>query len=239
MNIITINFVSSTLSPVSMNKIIVYTDLHCANCIAKVKPHLDRNSEIRSWSTTTSGSQIALTVEGENLNTQSIHKMLQIEGYSVITKDSASKENSFWNDSTIWKRASFNTLNCLIGCSIGDFAMIIYLQAFHPNINMLNQMILAICAGLCTSITLESVLLKLKEGFNWSMAVKTALGMSFISMVGMELAMNTTDFMITGGKAAFNDAQYWLALVPALVAGFLTPLPYNYYKLKKYNKACH
>ena len=63
--------------------------------------------------------------------------------------------------------------------------------------------------------------------------------MSFISRIGMEIAMNATDFMITGGKAAFNTIQYWLALIPALVAGFVFPLPYNYYKLQKFNKACH
>jgi len=51
--------------------------------------------------------------------------------------------------------------------------------------------------------------------------------------------MNTTDFMITGGKAAFDTYVYWLALIPAMIAGFILPLPYNYFKLKKFNKACH
>ena len=59
--------------------------------------------------------------------------------------------------------------------------------------------------------------------------------MSFISMVGMEIAMNTTDFIFTGGKAAFDDPIYWTALVIALIAGFIAPLPYNYYKLAKYD----
>jgi len=63
--------------------------------------------------------------------------------------------------------------------------------------------------------------------------------MSFISMIGMEIAMNTTDFMMTGGKAAFNTTDYWMALVPAMIAGFLFPLPYNYYKLQKHRKLCH
>jgi len=56
--------------------------------------------------------------------------------------------------------------------------------------------------------------------------------MSFISMIGMEIAMNTSDFIITRGKAAFDDPMYRMALVVALVAGFIAPLPYNYYKLK-------
>jgi hypothetical protein len=86
---------------------------------------------------------------------------------------------------------------------------------------------------------METVLLKTKEKFSWGLALQTALSMSFISMIAMELVMNATDFMITGGKAAFGNPLYWTALVVAMGAGFLAPLPYNYYKLKKFNKACH
>jgi copper chaperone CopZ len=147
--------------------------------------------------------------------------------------------NGFWSDSKIWSRAGFNTLNCLIGCSLGDFGMILFLQYAYPETSMVWQMILATAAGLMTSIMLETFLLHLRESFSLSASFKTALSMSFLSMVAMELAMNTTDFMITGGKAAFGNPGYWFALVIALIAGFMVPLPYNYYKLKKYNKACH
>lgn len=146
---------------------------------------------------------------------------------------------NFWNDKNMWNRASFNTLNCLIGCSIGDFGTIIFLQAYYPQINIITQMLLATICGLCTSVLLESVILKVRENFDWKSAFTTALSMSFLSMLTMEIAMNISDFMVTGGKAAFNTPQYWLAFAVAAVAGFLAPLPYNYYKLKKYNKACH
>jgi copper chaperone CopZ len=146
---------------------------------------------------------------------------------------------TFWNDTHTWKRASLNTLNCLIGCSIGDFAMIIYLQAYHPSVSMSVQMVLAVIAGLITSISLETVLLRVRESFAWRAAFQTAISMSFLSMIAMEVVMNLTDFMLTGGKAAFGNPMYWTALGVAMVAGFLAPLPYNYYKLKKYNKACH
>ena len=145
----------------------------------------------------------------------------------------------FWEDGSVWRRAGFNTLNCLVGCSIGDFGTILYVQAFHPSISMATQMVLATVSGLITSVLLETVLLKRREGFSLGQAFRTALSMSFLSMIAMELAMNATDFMITGGKAAFGNPMYWMALLAALVAGFLVPLPYNYYKLKKYNKACH
>ena len=149
------------------------------------------------------------------------------------------KQSGFWSDPQIWRRSGFNTLNCLIGCSIGDFGMIIYLQAKHPEVSMTVQMVLATLAGLMTSVLLETILLRVREKFSWMASLQTALSMSFLSMVAMELAMNTTDFMITGGKAAFSSPSYWLALMAAMVAGFLVPWPYNYYKLKKFNKACH
>lgn len=207
------------------------TTLHCQGCVNKVKPHLDADSRISSWSANV-GGEVSLAIEGE-ISIREVNQLLQREGYEIKGAD------SFWTDSPKWKRASFNTLNCLIGCSIGDFGMIFFLQAYYPATPLMTQMILAIIAGLCTSIILETIILKTRERFSWPFALKTAFGMSFISMVAMELAMTSTDFMITGGKAAFDDPVYWLALLPALIVGFLVPLPYNYYKLKKFNQACH
>ncbi|MEM9896505.1 MAG: DUF4396 domain-containing protein [Bacteroidota bacterium] len=209
----------------------VETTLHCQGCVDNVKPLLDKDARIINWSAHL-GPTVQLTVDG-TISQSQLNDVLKQKGYEVVT------DGSFWWDLAKWKRASFNTLNCLIGCSIGDFGMVFYLQAFYPSTPMSTQMILAIIAGLCTSIVLETIILKSREKFSWPLSLKTAFGMSFISMVAMELAMTSTDFMITGGKAAFNDPMYWLALVPALLVGFLVPLPYNYYKLKKFNQSCH
>ena len=207
------------------------TTLHCQGCVNKIKPHLDGDKRINQWSATIQ-DQVSLTIDG-SISTSEINDLLKLEGYTI-------NENlGFWSDKAKWTRASFNTLNCLIGCSIGDFGMVFFLQAYYPATPLMTQMILAIIAGLCTSILLETIVLKSREHFGWSLALKTAFGMSFISMVAMEIAMTSTDFMITGGIAAFDDPVYWLALVPALLVGFLVPLPYNYYKLKKFNQACH
>ena len=93
-------------------------------------------------------------------------------------------------------------------------------------------MILAIINGLITSVILETIIL-LKQ-MSFKQALTTALGMSLISMISMEVAMNLTDYLITGG-AVLN-----LTVIPImLLAGFITPLPYNYWRLKKYNKNCH
>lgn len=224
-----------------METIQVNTDIHCGNCVSKLKPHFESDQRIKEWSVDLEDEERPLTIVGDNISAMEVQSLLSKEGYKIIDDQAQTVEpvGGFWSDRVKWKRASFNTLNCLIGCSIGDFGMIIYLQAYHPVTSMMWQMILAIIAGLCTSISLETVILKVREKFSWMLALKTAFGMSFISMVGMEIAMNTTDFMITGGKAAFEDPMYWTALIIAMVAGFVAPLPYNYYKLKKFNQACH
>ena len=65
-------------------------------------------------------------------------------------------------------------------------------------------------------------------------AFKTAIGMSLVSMISMEAAMNLVDVLLTGGAMLT-----WWVIPFMLIAGFLTPLPYNYYRLKKFGKACH
>lgn len=219
-----------------MRKLTVATNLHCQGCVDKITPLFNQNETISDWAVDLNGGVKTLSVTGTGIGVEQIDSLLQSAGYAVIDQ---SLNQSFWSDLKAWKRSSFNTLNCLIGCSIGDFGMVIFLQAYYPQTTMLWQMTLAVIAGLFTSILLETTILKYREHFNWSFALKTAFGMSFISMVAMELAMTSTDFMITGGQAAFSDPLYWIALIPALIVGFVTPLPYNYYKLKKFNKACH
>ena len=138
-----------------------------------------------------------------------------------------------WHCNLTWKRSSKNTAWCLLGCSIGDFGTILYFQITEINFPILGIMILAIINGLITSLALETIIL-LKQNFKLKNAVKTAFGMSFISMTSMELSMNFTDFIIMGG-AVLN----WYVVPLMLFVGFITPLPYNYYKLKKYNISCH
>ena len=140
---------------------------------------------------------------------------------------------SFWCCVHTWRQSAYNTLWCLIGCALGDFGTIAYFQFYLPETPVLLVMSLAIVNGLLTSILLETLILK-HGGMGWRQALKTACGMSFISMVAMEIAMNTTDYALTGGAVLT-----WWVIPPALLAGYLTPLPYNYWRLKKYGKACH
>ena len=160
-------------------------------------------------------------------------------GGANLAKPSHKSRLRFWSDRAVWRVASRNTLNCLIGCMIGDISMIVYMQTYHPRAPMMVTMGLAMVAGLATSILFESALLRWREGFGWRVAFTTALSMSLLSMLGMEAAANATDFMLTGGRVPPSDPFYWGALAISVGAGFLTPLPYNYWKFKRHGKACH
>ena len=138
-----------------------------------------------------------------------------------------------WSCKHTWKRSAKNTAWCVLGCAIGDFGTILFFQLTEIPFPVLGIMILAIINGLITSIILETIIL-MTQNFNFFNAFKTACGMSLISMISMEIMMNLTDYVLTGGAIL----TWWVVPIMLLV-GFLTPWPYNYWRLKKYGVACH
>ena len=147
--------------------------------------------------------------------------------------DNTADTNFNWSCKHTWKRSAKNTGWCLLGCAIGDFGTILFFQLTLISFPVLGIMVLAIINGLITSIILETVVL-MKQNLDFSKAFKTAMGMSFISMISMEIAMNSTDYFLTGGAILT-----WWVIPIMLLIGFLTPWPYNYWRLKKFGIACH
>jgi len=139
-----------------------------------------------------------------------------------------------WSDKSVWITSANNTKWCLIGCSIGDLGTIGAFQYIFTDSgwSTMSIMMLAMFNGIMTSIILETIILSkqmiLKEAF------KVAIGMSLISMIAMEASMNIVDFLLTGGAMLT-----WWVIPIMLLAGFLTPWPYNYWRLKKHGQACH
>ena len=137
----------------------------------------------------------------------------------------------------IAKRSAKNTAWCLFGCAIGDLGTILVFQLSYAPLGIPSNLWLmvwglAMCMGIITSIILETVILWKQLG--GKRAFRTAVGMSLISMVLMELAMNLADFGMMGEPAIT------LKVLPiTLGAGFLAAWPYNYWRLRKFGKCCH
>jgi hypothetical protein len=83
-------------------------------------------------------------------------------------------------------------------------------------------------AGITTSLALETVLLQRSMRVPYAFAFKTAMGMSFVSMLAMETAENVVDWHLTGGQVMLQDPKFWLAAAASAAAGYIVPLPYNY-----------
>ena len=138
-----------------------------------------------------------------------------------------------WSCRHTWKKSAKNTAWCVLGCAIGDLGTILFFQLSQIPFPVLGIMILAIINGLITSIILETIIL-MSQKFNFINALKTASGMSLMSMISMEITMNLTDYVLTGGAILT-----WWVIPIMLFVGFLTPWPYNYWRLKKFEISCH
>lgn len=156
-----------------------------------------------------------------------------MEHACCVKEETRPATSSFdWITGSVWKQSAKNTGWCLLGCAIGDLGTILAFQIYAPDTNAMLVMGLAMLNGLLTSIALETFILS--RQMNLKLAFRTAIGMSLVSMLAMEFAMNLTDYLLVG-KAALT----WWSIGPSLLAGFLTPWPYNYWRLRKFGKACH
>jgi hypothetical protein len=138
---------------------------------------------------------------------------------------------NFWFKKDKWMTSAYNTFICLIGCSMGDFGTILYFQYFTDIKSIMIIMPIAIINGIITSIILETIILL--KNMPFKDALKMATGMSLISMIAMELAMNFTDIILEGSLILSLSS-----IIPVLIVGFIVPWPYNYWRLVQYNKKC-
>ena len=210
--------------------VIPVSGMTCNSCAGRVKEALEGTAGVISADVSLDSGKASISADG--IERSALEDAISEAGYSIEEEMSGFD----WKDGPLWRQSAHNTKWCLIGCSIGDFGTIAAFQ-FIPYLDALGWstmsiMLLAMFNGIMTSIALETAILmkqmSLREAF------RVAIGMSLISMLGMEAAMNLTDLLLTGGAML----TWWVVPI-MLIVGFLTPWPYNYWRLKKYGKACH
>ena len=203
----------------------------CMSCVGKVEDALASLEGASNISVDLSSGKASM----QGVTHDTMEDTIISLGYGIGNQGTGTEKSEFnWKDRGVWKQSAHNTKWCLIGCSIGDLGTIAYFQFIWTDSGWSTMaiMMLAIMNGLLTSIALETIILLKQLPFKDSL--RTAMGMSFISMIAMEAAMNLTDVVLTGGAML---TPY--AILPMLIAGFLTPWPYNYWRLKKYGFSCH
>ena len=203
----------------------------CDGCSGKVKKALESITGVIS-AEVSHESGIAV-IEHKKVSKEVLISSIKSTGYTVDGKG----EDFHWRDGSVWKQSAHNTKWCLIGCSIGDFGTIAAFQSIAYldalGWSAMSIMMLAMFNGIMTSIALETYIL-IKQMGGIREAFRVAIGMSLISMIAMESSMNATDLLIMG-----EPSLTWWVIPIMLFVGFITPWPYNYWRLKKYGLACH
>jgi len=222
----------------------------CNGCANNVKNALSSVAGVSNVEIDLDGAKATVQTDGQPQK-DALESAVTSAGYSIhkpganldllqtITTPKPMEFN--WSDGSVWKQSAHNTKWCLIGCSIGEFGTLAYysFSGITSELELYSNMwyfyaILPLINGLITSVMLETVIM-MRGQMDFSNALSTALGMSFISMLMMEIAMEITDLLFTNGELGMNP----LAIPFMLIVGFLTPWPYNYWRLKKYGQACH
>ena len=208
------------------------TGMTCMGCAGSVKTALEEVDGVEAVEVTIDPGKATITT-GADVSRSILISAVMASGFGIEGEDSSASDFN-WGDSSVWKQSAHNTKWCLIGCSIGDFGTIAAFQFVFPDSgwSSMSIMLLAMLNGLLTSIGLETVILAKQMAL--SSAFRVAIGMSLISMLAMEAAMNIVDLVLTGGAMLT-----WWVIPIMLFAGFITPWPYNYWRLKKLGKACH
>ncbi len=223
--------------PSNMDDVVSTTvsGMTCMSCVGRVEEAL--NSLNGAYNINVKLESGDVSFQGVSL--EKAEQAIVSLGYSIgVPGESISVKNDFnWRDGSVWKQSAHNTKWCLVGCSIGDFGTIAAFQ-FIPYLdalgwNDMSIMFLAMFNGIMTSIALETFIL-IKQMGGIREAFRVAIGMSLISMIAMESSMNATDLLIMG-----EPTLTWWIIPIMLLVGFLTPWPYNYWRLKKYGISCH
>jgi len=215
------------------------TGMTCMGCAGSVKSALEEVEGVEAVEVTIDPGKATVTT-GAGVSRSILISAVMASGFGIEGEASVGSDFN-WGDTSVWKQSAHNTKWCLLGCSIGEFATLGAYSVFSIGASVVTGspmyyllLILPLINGLITSVMLETGIL-MRGQMDFSNALQTALGMSFISMLMMEIAMEITDLLFTGGELGMNP----IAIPFMLVVGFLTPWPFNYWRLKKLGKACH
>ena len=156
----------------------------CDGCSNRVKSALEDLPRVITAAVSHQDGSAEVSHEGAT--SEELGDAIRSVGYTVDGRG----EEFNWRDRAVWRQSANNTKWCLIGCSIGDFGTIAAFQFVFTETGWSAMMIMALAMfnGIMTSIALETFILlsqmPLYEAF------RVAIGMSLISMLSMEAAMN-------------------------------------------------
>ena len=130
------------------------------------------------------------------------------------------------------------TLHCLTGCVIGEVAGLMIGVSLGQGVwpTMLLATVLAYISG----FTLGLVPVMRHQQKSFTEAFRLIWFGEAVSIGVMEIAMNAVDYSMGGMQSgSIFVAEFWIAILVAVPAGFIAAWPVNWWLLSRNMKKCH
>ncbi|NKC02302.1 MAG: DUF4396 domain-containing protein [Pseudomonadales bacterium] len=130
------------------------------------------------------------------------------------------------------------TLHCLTGCVIGEVTGLSI--GLLLGLSVWSTIILATSLAYISGFTLGLLPVMKHKKKSFLEALKMIWLGEAISIGVMEIVMNAVDYAMGGMQAdSILSPIFWIAIVVAVIAGFLAAWPVNWWLLSKHLKKCH
>jgi hypothetical protein len=134
-------------------------------------------------------------------------------------------------NSELNKMAASATLHCLTGCAIGEVLGLVIGEAI--GLSVVTTIVVAISLAFLFGYALSIVPL-LRAGMAFRSAALLVLAADTLSIFVMEIVDNTVVALIPGAMGAgLMNPLFWVSLVIALMAAFVSAFPVNRYLLRR------
>lgn len=130
------------------------------------------------------------------------------------------------------------TLHCLSGCVIGEVIGLAIGVSF--GLGIWPTILLATTLAYISGFTLGLIPVMRNNGKTMVEAFRIIWLGEVVSIGVMEIAMNATDYAMGGMQTGtVFSTVFWIAMLVAVVAGFLAAWPINWWLLSRNLKKCH
>ncbi len=139
-----------------------------------------------------------------------------------------------------WQSVVVGALHCGSGCTLGDFVSEFFLIMVPVTLfgsALYGSWLVSFCFAFIIGIIFQYYAIKPMKNLSSSQAILVAFKADTLSLifwqVGMYGWMAIADFLIFHRKLEVNDPVFWLMMQVAMLVGFVTAYPVNWWLLKK------
>ena len=140
----------------------------------------------------------------------------------------------------MWQQVAIGTLHCGSGCTLGDImaeTLLLFVPVSIFESKLAGSWIIDFAFAFAIGIAFEYYAIKPMKDISVKAALKASFKADVLSLtswqIGMYGWMAIAFFLIFGHKLEANNPLFWFMMQAAMLCGFITAYPINWWLLKK------